>query len=161
MRVKSSRGARMFLQIAVGSGLLIANILIAAVAAMLLEVFFLRSHGWLLREPHRPKLVLLLTGVSIWVLGVITAGVWVWAIALTELGAFASLEEAVYFSLVAYTTLGLGDLVPAREWRLLAGMEAANGFLNFGLLTALLIEALRQVRLGQVEQTRNRSRAEL
>lgn len=159
MAAKSSRGVAMFVQIVVGSGLLIANIVIAAVAAMLLEVFFLRSHGWLMREPHRPKLVLLLAGVSIWVLGVITAGVWVWAIALTELGAFPSLEDAVYFSLVAYTTLGLGDLVPATEWRLLAGMEAANGFLNFGLLTALLIEALRQIRLGQVEHSRNRSRA--
>src|SRR3989338_8231264 len=34
MRVKSSRGARMFLQIAVGSGLLIANILIASVGGV-------------------------------------------------------------------------------------------------------------------------------
>src|SRR3989338_10733197 len=102
MRVKSSRGARMFLQIAVGSGLLIANILIAAVAAMLLEVFFLRSHGWLLREPHRPKLVLLLTGVSIWVLGVITAGGWGWGVALGQLGGVSALGEGGYFLLVAY-----------------------------------------------------------
>src|SRR3989338_11151751 len=108
MRVKSSRGARMFLQIAVGSGLLIANILIAAVAAMLLEVFFLRSHGWLLREPHRPKLVLLLTGVSIWVLGGITAGGWGWGVGLHQLGAFPTLEGAAYFSFVAYKSLGLG-----------------------------------------------------
>lgn len=121
----------------------------------------MRSHGWFLREPHRPKLVLLLAGVSIWVLGVITAGVWVWGLALHWLGAFPTLEESVYFSLVAYTTLGLGDLVPDFSWRLLAGMEAANGLLTFGLVTALLIEALRQVRLGQVEQIRNRSRADL
>ena len=67
-----------------------------------------------------------------------------------------TLAEAVHFSLAAFTTLGLGDLVPAREWRLLAGMEAANGLLNFGLLTALLIEALRQIRLGQAEHRRKR-----
>ena len=132
------------------------NITLAAVAAMVLEVIFLQLHPWLMREPHRPKLVVLIAGVSLWVLGVITAGVWVWALALFELGAFASLEEAVHFSLVAFTTLGLGDVVPAKEWRLLAGMEAANGFLNFGLLTALLIEALRQIRLGQVEHLRKR-----
>ena len=51
---------------------------------------------------------------------------------------------------------GHGDLVPVKEWRLLAGMEAVNGFLNFGLLTALLVEALRQIRLGQVEHRRRR-----
>ena len=141
----------MFLQIAIGTGLLLVNITIAAVAAMLLEVFFQQAHGWLMREPHRPKLVMLLAGVSLWVLGVVTAAVWVWAGALWWLGAFATLEEAVHFSLAAFTTLGLGDVVPAKEWRLLAGMEAANGLLNFGLLTALLIAALRQIRLGQVK----------
>lgn len=96
-------------------------------------------------------------GVSIWVPGVFTAGTWVWAMAYDALRVFPTLEESVYFSLVAYTTLGLGDLVPATEWRLLAGMEAANGFLNFGLLTALLIEALRQIRINQVEQKRKSS----
>lgn len=144
----------MLVQIAVGTGLLVVNIIIAAVAAMVLEVIFQTAHPWLMREPHRPKLVVLLAGVSLWVLGVVTAGVWVWATALFELGAFGTLEEAMHFSLVAFTTLGLGDILPAKEWRLLAGMEAANGFLNFGLLTALLIEALRQIRLGQFEHKR-------
>ena len=146
----------MFVQIAVGTGLLVLNITLAAVAAMVLEVIFQNTHGWLMREPHRPKLVLLLAGVSLWVLGVVTTGVWVWAVVMQALGAFSNLEEAVHFSLAAFTTLGLGDVVPAREWRLLAGMEAANGLLNFGLLTALLIEALRQIRLGQVDARRKR-----
>ncbi|MBC7478206.1 MAG: two pore domain potassium channel family protein [Pseudorhodobacter sp.] len=146
----------MFVQIVIGTGLLVVNITLSAVAAMVLEVIFQRSHGWLLREPHRPKLVLLLAGVSLWVLGVVTAGVWVWALVMWHLGAFDDLEAAVHFSLAAFTTLGLGDVVPARQWRLLAGMEAANGLLNFGLLTALLIEALRQVRLGQVDARRKR-----
>lgn len=146
----------MLIQIAVGTGLLLANITLAAVAAMLMEVAFEYAHGWLIREPHRPKLVVLLAGVSLWVLGVVTAGVWIWALTYYGLGIFDTLEAAVYFSLVVYTTLGFGDLLLPPEWRLLAGMEAANGFLTFGLLTALLIEALRQVRLGQVEHRRKR-----
>jgi hypothetical protein len=147
----------MFVQIAVGSGLLLVNITLAAIAAMVLEVIFAHAHGWLLREPHRPKLVVLVMGVSLWVLGVITTGTWVWAMAYDALHVFPTLEESVHFSLVAYTTLGLGDIVPATQWRLLAGMEAANGFLNFGLMTALLIESLRQVRINQVEQKRKSS----
>jgi hypothetical protein len=146
----------MLVQIAVGTGLLLANILIAAVAAMLLEVACQRTHPWMLREPHRPKLVLMIAGVSLWVLGVITAGVWVWAFAYLWIGAFSTLEQSVYFSLVCFTTLGLGDVLLPQEWRILAGMTAANGFLNFGLLTALLIEALRQIRLGQVERRKSR-----
>jgi hypothetical protein len=144
----------MFVQIAVGSGLLLVNITLAAMAAMVLEVIFARLHHWFLREPHRPKLVLLVMGASVWVLGVITACSWIWALAYDALNVFPTLEESLYFSLVAFTTLGLGDIVPAPEWRLLAGMEAANGLLNFGLMTALLIESLRQIRVDQVAQRR-------
>jgi sterol desaturase/sphingolipid hydroxylase (fatty acid hydroxylase superfamily) len=146
----------MFVQIAIGTGLLLANILIAAMAAMVLEGLLARTHAWLIREPQRPKLVVLLAGVSTCVLGVVTAGVWLWAMAYYALGVFGTLEEAVYFSLVSYTTLGFGDVLLSQQWRLLAGMEAANGFLNFGLLTALLIEGLRQVRLSQIEHRRKR-----
>lgn len=146
----------MLIQIAIGTALLLVNILIAAVAAMVLEGVLSRAHGWMLREPHRPKLVLLLAGVSLWVLGVVTAGVWVWALVYLQIGAFATLEEAVYFSLTSYTTLGFGDVLLSRQWHLLAGMEAANGFLTFGLLTALLVEGLRAVTMGQREHRRKR-----
>lgn len=144
----------MFFQIAFGSVLLVVNIMLAAVAAMILEVVFVRGHRWLLRDPHRPKLVLVVAGVSLWLLGVITASVWIWAGAYLFVGAFATLEEAVYFSIVMFTTLGLGDVILPVEWRILSGMEAANGFLNFGLLSALFVEALRQIRLDQLERRR-------
>jgi hypothetical protein len=34
-------------------------------------------------------------------------------------------------------------------------MASVNGFLSFGLLTALMVEALRQVRLSQLEMRRD------
>jgi hypothetical protein len=142
----------MLLQIALGSGLLVLNVLVMALAALLLEVAFRTAHPWLITPPQRPKLLLLLVGVGIWILAVVTAGVWIWALALRGVGAFATLEESVYFSLVAFSTLGLGDVVPPPEWRIFSAMAAVNGFLSFGLLTALLVEALRQVRLAQLER---------
>jgi hypothetical protein len=134
----------MVLQIALGTGVLVLNVLIMALAAFLLEVAFRRVHPWLVAPPQRSKLLLMLVGVCLWVLGVITIGVWVWALMLTNVGAFSTLEEAVYFSIVAFSTLGLGDVVPHPEWRILAVMAAVNGFLSFGLM-------LRQVRLAQLE----------
>jgi hypothetical protein len=148
----------MLVQISIGSVLLIINIIVAAVAAMTLEVAFFKGHGWLMREPHRPKLVLLVAGVALWVLGIVTTSVWIWGWAYYALGTFATLEESVYFSIVCFTTLGLGDVILPHAWRILAGMEAANGFILFGLLGALFIEALRQIRLNQVEQQRQRNR---
>jgi Ion channel len=139
----------MFIQIALGSGLLLLSILTTALSAWVMELAYARSHPWLMREPHRLKLMAMIVAVSVWVLGVITAGIWIWAGAFYALGAFGSLEEAVYFAMVTYTTLGFGDLLLPEEWRLLAGMAAANGLLNFGLLTALFVEALRHVSEGQ------------
>jgi hypothetical protein len=141
----------MLLQIALGSGLLVLNVIVMALAALVLETAFRSVHPWLIASPQRPKLLIMLVAVGLWVLGVITIGVWIWAVALHEIGAFDSLEEAVYFSVVAFSTLGLGDVVPHPEWRIFAVMAAVNGFLSFGLLTALLVEALRQVRLAQLE----------
>ncbi|MFN4203222.1 MAG: potassium channel family protein [Tabrizicola sp.] len=145
----------MFIQIVLGTGLLISNLVVMAIAALLLEVGFRRAHPWLIAEPQRPKLLVLLIGVGIWVLAIVTVGVWSWAATLHRLGAFATLEEAVYYAMESFTTLGLGDVVPSTEWRILAVMSAVNGFLSFGLLTALLVEALRQVRLAQLENRRH------
>ena len=48
-------------------------------------------------------------------------------------------EEATYFSIVTFTTLGYGDITLAEhEWRLLSGIEALNGILLVGWTTALL-----------------------
>jgi Ion channel len=144
----------MLIQIAIGTTLMLISIVIAAGSAWIMELAFLRGHDWLMREPHRPKLMVLTICVALWILAIITAGVWVWAAAFYVLDVFPTLEEAVYFAVVSFTTLGYGDLLLPQEWRLLGGMAAANGLLTFGLLTALLVEALRHVRLGQVESLR-------
>ena len=140
----------MFLQIAIGTGLMLATILVSGVAFWALEALLNRSHFWLVREPHRPKLALVLSVTVVWVLGMVTAGVWIWAVALRLLGIFVTMEASVYFSLVAFTTLGFGDILLPHQWRLLGGMAAANGLLSMGLLTAMLVEILRHVRISQM-----------
>lgn len=142
----------MLLQIAIGSGLLVLNVLVMAVAALMLEAAFRSVHPWLIRGAQRSKLLLMLVAVGIWVLGTLTVGIWMWAYILFETGVFKSMEESLYFAIVAFSTLGLGDVVPRQEWRILAAMAAVNGLLSFGLMTALLVEALRQVRLAQLER---------
>ena len=142
----------MLLQIAIGSGLLVLNVLVMALAALVLEIGFRAAHSWLIRPPQRPKLLLMLVAVGLWVLLTLTVGIWMWAYVLFETGVFKTMEESLYFAIEAFSTLGLGDVVPRREWRILAAMAAVNGLLSFGLMTALLVEALRQVRLAQLER---------
>ncbi len=144
----------MLSQIALGTAVMLVSLLVGAASALMLEGAFARFHGWLVRPPHRPKMLLLVMLSSVWAVMTITAGVWVWALAYDLLGVFPTFEESLYFSIVTYTTLGYGDVILPQEWRILSGMTSTTGFLNFGLITALLIEALRQVRLGQVSARR-------
>ena len=141
----------MFSQIAIGTCLMLGSIVFAGLAFWVLEIFLARAHPWLTRAPHRPKLMLVLIVTVVWILGMVTAGVWIWALALWSLGIFITIEASVYFSLVAFTTLGFGDILLPHEWRLLGGMAAANGLLNMGLFTAMMVEILRFVRVSQIE----------
>lgn len=140
----------MVTQIAIGTALILITIVFAAVAFWLSETLVTRASPWLIRRPHPPKLVLVLVMAVLMVLGVLTLSVWLWAVAFVALGVFDAMEPAAYFSIVAFTTLGFGDVLLPTEWRILGGMTAANGLLNIGLFTALLVEALRRVRSEQV-----------
>lgn len=137
-------------QILIGTCLMLLTIAVCGIALWWVELHLRRLHDWLAQAPHAPKLVLLLCGTAIWVMGTVTIGVWLWALTFYGLGLFPTLETSVYFSLVSFTTLGYGDLILPPEWRLLGGMTAANGFMTFGILVASLNDALRYVRLAQI-----------
>ncbi|TCO72345.1 ion channel [Rhodovulum euryhalinum] len=140
----------MLTQIAIGTLIILVTILVAAAGFWLAETAITRANPWLVRRPHAPKLVVVLISAVLTVLGVMTVSVWLWALAFLWLGVFPALEPAAYFSLVVFTTLGFGDILLPVDWRILGGMAAANGLLNIGLYTALLVEALRRVRSEQV-----------
>ncbi|NNE54127.1 MAG: two pore domain potassium channel family protein [Sulfitobacter sp.] len=104
---------------------------------------------WLRRPPYPVKSFVVIMMVVLSTMCMMTFGVWLWALVFKQMSVFGTLEEAVYYSLVAYTTLGLGDVVVPQEQRLLGGMTGANGFLMFGLMTAMLTDTLRHVRRVQ------------
>lgn len=140
----------MFIQFAVGLGLILLTIMLSGLALWFLEIALVRHRAWMLKPPHRPKLIVALSILAIWIMMQLMIAVWVWALAFVGLGVFDGVEPAIYFSLVAFTTLGFGDVLLPTEWRLLSGLAAANGLMHFGLMTAVLIEGIRQVRLGQI-----------
>ncbi len=147
----------MIIQIAIGSVLLVLSVMTAGISFWVVEWRLLRLRPWLTRPPHRPKLMIVLCTTALWVLLQMTVAVWLWALTFSGLGIFTSLEEAVYFALVSFTTLGFGDILLPIEWRLLGGMAALNGLLNMGLVTAAMIEVLRQLRLQQLAVMENDS----
>lgn len=139
----------MILQIGLGALLILSTILVGSMVWLGLELTLIRLHGWLMRPPHVLKLVAALIAALIATLAMITVSVWIWASTFYWLGIFGTMEAALYFAMVSFTTLGFGDVLLPMEWRLLGGMTAANGFLSFGLVTALLVETMRNIRISQ------------
>jgi Ion channel len=82
------------------------------------------------------------------VLGVFCAHIteiWIWALFYLLVGALNDLESALYFSTITFTTVGYGDIVLARDWRLVSSFEAANGFILFGWSTAFIFEIMSKL----------------
>jgi hypothetical protein len=135
-------------QVAIGIGVTMVCILVSGLGFWVAEVAFTHRRGWLRSRPHSLKLLAVVIGTGALVLAVVLAGVAIWGSVLAWYRIFPSFRESFYFALVSYTTVGYGEVLPPAEWRLLGAMAAANGFINLGLLTTLLIEGLGHVRIG-------------
>jgi len=85
--------------------------------------------------------------VALAVFSVLIVEIWVWALLyhFTDIHDIPDLETALYFSTAMFTTLGSGDVMLDKEWRLLGTIEGANGFLLFGWSTAFIFEVVSKV----------------
>jgi voltage-gated potassium channel len=71
-----------------------------------------------------------------------------WAVlffSLPDKGGLKNLPEAIYFSIITFTTLGYGDITLSEQWHLLSGMEAMVGITVFGLTTAMLFAVIQRM----------------
>jgi hypothetical protein len=68
-----------------------------------------------------------------------------WGAIFVWLGEFDELYEAIYHSAVNYASLGYGDIVMSKPWKLLGPLEAINGVLMVGMTAAALMAILQQL----------------
>ena len=94
-----------------------------------------------------------ITWITLLAFAVHLVEVGMWALSLELCGEFSNFAAAYYHSAVNYTTLGDSAFVMTAHWRLLAGLEAGNGMLMFGITTAAIfavIQRLLMVRYGEI-----------
>ena len=136
----------MHLQFLIGSAIISATIIIHVGFTAATEWGLTHEHIWPGKRAGFVRFTLLLVGMTLVLLASISLCVWLWALCLLWLGVFQDPETSVYFALVSFTTLGFGDIVLEKQWRILSGMMAANGLLIFGLTTAVLVDFLSRFR---------------
>jgi hypothetical protein len=87
----------------------------------------------------------LLVEVASWLLLLHLVEITVWALCYRALDCLPDLETAVYFSGVSYATLGYGDVILPKEWRMLGPVEGLAGILLCGLSTGFFFVALSRL----------------
>jgi hypothetical protein len=68
-----------------------------------------------------------------------------WALCYLWVGCLPDAESAFYFSGVSYTTLGYGDLVLPKPWRMLGPLEGLAGILMCGLSAGLFFATVTRI----------------
>ena len=69
----------------------------------------------------------------------------VWAVFYWWQKCLPDAESSFYFSAVTYTTVGYGDLVLPKEWRLLSAVEGLTGILMCGLSTGFFFAVMSRM----------------
>jgi hypothetical protein len=88
--------------------------------------------------------ILISTGAVLLVLHFIESFIWALTYYLLPgITEFDTLEKAIYFSLVTFTTLGYGDITISSHFRILSGLEAINGVLLLGWSTTLMLTVMQ------------------
>ena len=67
----------------------------------------------------------------------------IWAAAYLWLGALASPQDAILYSVDSMTTRGASGLMLQQHWRMMGALEAAGGMLLFGTSTAYIFAVMQ------------------
>jgi len=118
-----------------GVGLVVVTVFIHAVGFSALIRAMIRSHAldrWGFRYVTGSVI-----GLNCWLMLIHLLEIAVWALFYRWQGCLPDAESALYFSAVTYTSVGYGDLVLPKPWRMFGPLETLTGVLMTGLSTGL------------------------
>jgi hypothetical protein len=128
---------------------LIACVLVAVTVAMHaagLAVLLRHLRRFYAVTPIRfGPVTLLLIHMTLWLILIHLAEISVWGLFYLWGGYLPDAEAAFYYAGVTYTTIGYGDLVLAKPWRLIGPIEGLTGILMCGLSTGFFFAVLSRV----------------
>ena len=133
----------------VAAGLVAGTVAVHSVGTGLLMSRLVRHSD---RLPTRPwPTIRLLTEVA-WLLLIIHAiEIALWGLLYRWMGCLPDAETAFYFSGVTYTTIGYGDLVLPKPWRMLGPIEGVTGILMCGLSAGLFFATVTRIYAPRLE----------
>lgn len=132
----------MWEQLFVGAITITLTIIVQVVFLGTLASTFNKVKHWVSQGLPTIRNVVVMVMAVLWLVIGITINTWIWAYLFLFIGEFSTLENALYFAITSFTTLGYGDLLISEQWRILGSLSAVNGLIVFGLNTAFLVELM-------------------
>ena len=121
----------------------------AVVAFWSMRYYIRRMQGGAAEQRMRAGLQPLLIAMVAMMFGTFVQVI-LWGVLFVWLGEFTELYEAVYHSAVNFASLGYGDIVMQKQWKLLGPLEAINGVLMLGMSAAALMAILQHMVKSQL-----------
>lgn len=87
----------------------------------------------------------LLIHLAVWLIFIGCIEIAIWALFYLKMGLLADAESAFYFSGVTYTTIGYGDVVLSKPWRMLGPVQGLTGILMCSLSAALFFSVITRI----------------
>ena len=91
-----------------------------------------------------------------WVIGILIllhlGEIVMWALFYHWKNLFPDLETAIYYSFLTYTTVGYGDVVLPKWWRVLGASEALLGILMTAWSTAILVGVVQRLKKALLDR---------
>ena len=142
----------MFAAAALSLGIIALTILMHGFGTTYLMIHLYRRNRKHVQENSIKDAMFILssTAVALMILHFLEIAVWASVYLIFPIQQITDMEQAVYFSMVTYTTVGYGDVVLGPHWRIMSGFEAMDGILLFGWSTAMFFSTFQRI-LGNLK----------
>lgn len=135
----------LLIQLLLASAMVVLTVVVHLTGLALLARALRAGQRMMARVPMAP--ITLLVGAAIGLFAIHTVEIWSFAALYLLLQAAPDFEQGLYFSTVTYASIGYGDVLVTKSWRILGAIEGATGVIMLGWSTAFLVSLLAQSRL--------------
>ncbi|HEX5889042.1 MAG TPA: potassium channel family protein [Pyrinomonadaceae bacterium] len=142
----------MLREIAIAAVIVTVCLVVHVTGILLMAEWLLNNRDLLQRKATTRNFALLLIALFAGIICLHLTQTGLWAMFYYTRGLFSDFETSLYFSMVSFTTVGYGDVLLPRNWRLLGVVEGFSGVLLCGISTAFMfavVNAMVQLRLQQ------------
>lgn len=137
---------------------LFLSLLIGGLAILITVVVHAIAYNWILRSLARMSALAskffgrlwkipLLSFIVLCVLLALFFDIWMWTfiLMLLDTSHLHDIETGLYYTSTSFTTVGYGDVILAKQWRIMGTICAVNGMFLFGWSAAFIYEIMEKL----------------